>query len=600
VSKTYRGALVLALTIALLLPATAEAAVPGSVTKGLDYLHTRQRTDGGFSYINSQGSPFDTPWVMLAIAAGQNGPARWKLAGRSPVGFLQNTALNSAAATSGNAPEYYSLCILAYLAAGRTDLLSSAGSTQIDLVGKLESYQSITGGYYSPATPATTAAATETTAWAVLGLVAAHQSGAPLGDAVKWLYGDPSKPGGGPNSDGGFGSQPNSQSSTTVTSLAIQALVAARPQANASAIDPVVQGAAGFLEQMQMTGGGFPDTKPGFPGAPSTAWAIEGLNAAGVDPHKLVIGGKNPYTFLQSLRQRNGSTHEFTGNDIGNVMKATTQATIALTGKRLPIHLTHDVATRFDPRFNTDSVRPKNGARFASHTVLVHAGYHDNVNGTGIRLTGVRVSVDGKSKTRPADITTSRLRLQLTKLANGSHTFTIIVHDWAGNVVRVSRSFTVAVPVGGGSTGGGTHPGNGGTGGGSSGSGTGGGTVHTATPTPKATISPAQTVTPGVTLTPTPSSPFPSSLASPSPSASISGQVAGSGGGGGGGHAAAVVGTTLAILLPLGVAGSWLVRRRLLNVMDGATRGEILPPGSSVWQRFWKSSGGHSPGGSGE
>ncbi len=585
-SKTYRGALVLALFGALLLPATAAAAVPASVTKGLDYLHTRQRTDGGFSYINAQGSPFDTPWVMLAIAAGQNGPGRWKVAGNNPVGFLQSTALNTAAATSGNPPEYYALCILAYLAAGRTDLLSSAGSTQIDLVGKLKSYQSITTGYYSPATPATIAAATETTAWAVLGLVAAHQSGAPLSDAVTWLEGQANTGGAGA---GGFGSQPGSDSSTTVTSLVIQALVAARTQATAPTIDPVVHDAAAFLEQMQVKGGGFPDTLDGFPGAPSTAWAIEGLNAAGVDPHKLVVGGKNPYTFLQSLRQRNGSIHEFTGNDIGNVMKATTQATIALTGKRLPIHLIKNVATHFDPRFGADSVRPKNGARLASHTVLVQAAYHDNVNGTGIKAAGVRISVDGKSKTKAAHITTSRLRLQLTKLANGSHTFTITVRDWAGNDVRTKRSFTVAVAAAGGGTGGGTHPG--GSGGSSSGSSSGGGTGHTATPAPKATISPTQSVAPGVTLTPTPTSPFPSALASPSASASVTGQVAGSGGGGG--NSAALVGTTLAILLPLGFAGSWLVRRHLLSVMDGATRGEILPPDSSAWQRFWKSSGGH-------
>jgi hypothetical protein len=60
------------------------------------------------------------------------------------------------------------------------------------------------------------------------------------------------------------------------------------------------------------------------------------------------------------------------------------------------------------------------------------------------------------------------------------------------------------------------------------------------------------------------------------------------------------VGTTLAVLVPLGFAGSWLVRRHLLGVMDGASKGTILPPGSSVWQRFWKSSGGAPPGGGGE
>ena len=78
---------------------------------------------------------------MLAIAAGGNNPARWQVDGLSPLTFLQDTNLAVSAANSGNAPEYYALCILAYRAANRTDLLTSAGSTQIDLVGKLESYQ---------------------------------------------------------------------------------------------------------------------------------------------------------------------------------------------------------------------------------------------------------------------------------------------------------------------------------------------------------------------------------------------------------------------------------------------------------------------------
>ena len=62
-------------------------------------------------------------------------------------------------------------------------------------------------------------------------------------------------------------------------------------------------------------------------------------------------------------------------------------------------------------------------------------------------------------------------------------------------------------------------------------------------------------------------------------------------------NTAAVVGTTLAALVPLGFFGSWLVRRRLVGVMDGATKGEILPREASVWQRFWKPSGGRPPAG---
>jgi len=591
VTKTYRGALLLALVIPLLLPSAAAAAVPSSVTKGLDWLHTRQRSDGGLSYTSSSGNPYDTPWTMLAIAAGNNGPGRWKIDGHSTVTFLQNTALDTAAKNSGNAPEYYALCILAYRAAGRTDLLTTAGSTQIDLIGKLKSYQSVGDGYYSPATPATTDAATETTAFAVLGLVAAHQSGPPLSDAVAWLRDNANT--GSNLGNGGFGSSPATQSSTTITSLAVQALVAAEGKADGQA-DPVVQDAAQFVETMQKSSGGFEDTAQGFVNAPSTAWAIEALWAAGLHPDKL---SHSPYTFLRSLRHKNGSTYEFPQGDIGDVLNATTQATIALSGKTLPITLAsgHNVATRFDPSFNSGSVVPKKGARFAGRTVEVRASYHDNTHGTGISPSTITVSVDGKSKTKAAHISASHLSLQLTKLTDGSHTFVIRIHDRAGNDAHTQHSFTVAVPAGGGSTGGGTHPGNNtGSSGSSSGSSTGSGSgtkVHS-TPTPTATIAPSQGVSPGVTLTPTAASSFPASGLSPSPSASVTGQVAGSGdGGGGGGHTAAIVGTALAALVPLGFAASWIVRRNLMGAMAGASRGEILHGGSSVWQRFWKSGG---------
>ena len=599
-TKTYRGVLLLLCAVAgmLLAPAVAAASRPASVTKALDYLRTRQRADGGFSYSSSSGNGSDTPWAMLAIAAGGNNPARWKADGHSPVSFLQRINLVTAAANSGNAPEYYALAILAYVAADRTDLLSNAGSGQIDLVAKLESYQSLTSGYYSP-TLGDPAAATETTAWAVLALVAAHQSGSPaVSGAVAWLQAPAQSDGGGggPNADGGFGSQPTTQSSTTITALVVQALIAGK----AGTGNTEVKGAAHFIASMQTSGGGFHDTTDGDANTPSTAWAIEGLHAAGLSAD-LAVNGHTPFTFLAKLHQVNGSYDEFT-TDMGDVMNATLQASIALTGKTLPVHHGANTLTRFAPSF-TGAVLPKGGARYPIRTVLVKASYHDNTNGTGVQASAVRLTVDGKSRTAAAHITASGLHLYLTKLADGTHTYVIVVRDHAGNAVRLERSFTVAVPTGGTSTGGGTHSGGGGsttTKGGSTGSGSSGtGTVtHTATPTPAATISPSQTGLPGATLTPTPSGSFPGAVTSPSPSASVSGQVAGSNGSGGGGvNSAALVGTTLAALVPLGFFGSWLVRRRLVGVMDGATKGEILPREASVWQRFWKPSGERPPAG---
>ena len=597
-TKTYRGALLVALVIALLVPARATAATPAGVTKGLDYLQTRQRSDGGFSYSGSHGSATSTPWAMLAIASGGNNPARWESHGRSPLTYLQSIDLASAAQDSGNAPEYYALCIIAYRTADRTDLLASAGSTQIDLVRKLEFYQSGDGSYL-PTTGSLTEA-TETTAWAILGLYAARVTGTPVSDAVAWLQGQANTAG---VNAGGFSSTPSagSQSSTAVTSLAVQALVAT----GVGQTSTVVQSAIGFIKAMQRSDGGFADTSDGFVNALSTAWAIEALHAAGLDPQTLAVNGHTPASFLASLRQKNGSYHEYPTDPL-DVMDATIQATFALGGRTLASPPAPNRLTRFAPIFKAGTIAPKNGARLASRTVLVGASYADNLDGTGIDAKAIRVAVNGRSRTGAAHITSSHLSLQLTKLANGTYKWAILVLDWAGNTVRVERSFTVAVPTSsGGGTGGGTHPGGGtssGTGSGSSSSSGGGGsTTHeTATPTPKATISPGTGVSASATPLATPSGGFPSASPSASPAA-VTGQVAGSSGSGGGGAGAAIaVGVTLASLAGLAFFGSWIVRRHLIGVMGGAARGEILARDASVWQRFWKPSGGPPPAGGGE
>ncbi len=247
---------------------------------------------------------------------------------------------------------------------------------------------------------------------------------------------------------------------------------------------------------MQVSDGGFTDTSDGFVNAQSTGWAIEAMHAALRDPHALVVDGHSPYTFLASLRQKNGSYHDYPA-DIGDVMGATTQASFALGGRTLGSAPAKNRVTRFAPSFKSGSVVPKPGARLASGTVWIEAGYADNVNGTGIDAKAIRVTVERAVEDRggPHHLVAPHARAHRSSPTARTR-IVILVRDWAGNSVRVERSFTVAVPASGsGSTGGGTHPGSGssaGSGGSSGSSGSGGTTTHkTATPTPTATISPA-------------------------------------------------------------------------------------------------------------
>ena len=603
-TKTYRGVTVLALTILLLLPlaATALATSPTTrrhhVVKGLDWLHTRQRSTGGFSYLSTASSPYDTPWAMLAIAAGDNGPSRWKKAGKSPVSYLQSIDLTAAAAQSDNVPRYYALCILAYKAARRTDLLRSAGSGQIDLVNKLESYETtVTASgqpdqvYFAPV-PGNPLRSTETTGWAILALVAARQSGAMIDDAVTWLEQKAV------NTDGGFGREPSAESTTSYTGLVLQALDASGKAGNTSSI---VHGAVDFLRGLQRSNGGFVDT-PGariaFVSSPVTSWAIMGLRASGVDPSdwvKIATNGarNSPYGYLIDRQVRNGSFYEFAG-DKGDVMGATMQSTIALTGKWLPIALAekNDRTAHYDPWFRKGTVAPKNGTRYKVRTVTVRAGYRDNPYGTGIKVGAVHVSVDGVSKTKAAHVTASHLSLTLTKLKDGAHTVVFTIGDRAGNGTHTTRKFTVALPTASPSPSPSTTP--------PSGTNPGGPVVvpttkpqTTPTATPPQTTPPTTNI-PGTTLTPSPSTTptFPLTPA-PSPSASVAGVVVNGSNGstGGGGGSAAGVAAVIGGLVALACLGAFLLRRHLVDTMSGASRGYVLQEGRSAWQRFWKPAG---------
>jgi hypothetical protein len=71
-----------------------------------------------------------------------------------------------------------------------------------------------------------------------------------------------------------------------------------------------------------------------------------------------------------------------------------------------------------------------------------------------------------------------------------------------------------------------------------------------------------------------------------SPSAVATGQAQSQVGGEGHIPTAGLLGGALVALIPIGVALSFLMRKRLLARLSGAGRGSVLPGGGSAWQRF--------------
>lgn len=551
------------------------------VTRGLDYLHSRQQDTGGFT------TPANTAWAILgAVANGERmGSSAWAVKGKNPFEYLQGSDLAAAATTVENAPEYYAQVIMAYVAVGKKTQTGTAGSKGINLFTLLWAYQDLVAtspsqGAFSPVA-GTLTSAIPTTAWAVLGMQAmgALNSNDHFLLAEEWLSQQQAN-------DGGFSLDPGDTSGVLDTALAIQALKVGREDLLANWDQGL---ARQFLANSQLSNGGFPD-HPGDKSvnADATSAAIQAIVALGEHPQNWKSAtGLTPIQALRSLQEKNGA-YRSSSRLHERGLPVTSWALVAqgpLAFTTYPKSIPRaQKAFRFRPQFKV--VSPKNGTKFKhTHIVLIRATYTDFYpHGTGINPRACRLYVDNANKSRPAKIGNYGLRLQLKNVANGDHTYTIKLVDHAGNQKIIERKFTVDVN---------TPP----------------TPQPTANPTytpippvyPTYTPRPSHTTTPKpYTPTPTPyqsvtpypynsTSPYPSTsgqpvIGSPVPSPSTSASPGATGGGGG--SAAGFVGGTLLAMLPIGAAISFLALQRREEVLGGASQGTVLSGGGSSWERF--------------
>jgi prenyltransferase beta subunit len=135
------------------------------------------------------------------------------------------------------------------------------------------------------------------------------------------------------NGDGGFSFAVHGYpSDVDDTGAALQALAAAGAR-NGRALGA----ASGYLIGAQNLDGGFPQQPGGESNAQSTAWAVQGLLAAGRSPGTLRRrGSRSPIAYLESLRAPDGSIrYSRTGSQ--TPVWVTAQALIALAGRTFPI-----------------------------------------------------------------------------------------------------------------------------------------------------------------------------------------------------------------------------------------------------------------------
>jgi hypothetical protein len=549
---------------------------PKTVTKGLDFFHARQKTDGGF------GTMAATGWVILAaVASGERvGYPFWTIDGHNPFTYLQSNSHEKAATGPDvdNAPVYYARAIMAYVAAGRSERVFVAGTPAIDLLAKLYGYQDLvdgspTKGGFSPPT----FEAVHTTAWAILGM---QSLGLRATDrftlAEQWLVTQQA-------ADGGFPAQSGDGSNCEDTAMAIQALELAPTGTVGPAVIPA---ARQFLKANQRADGGFPPAAGAATYASATSAVVQAILAMGERPDSpdWSVGANTPKTALASLQLPSGAYRNRRG-DAAGTLAATAWALTALRDQPFTTFpKTRPPALKafvFRPRIASAS--PANGARYTdTHTVLIRATYTDGSKGTGVNPQECRVYVDDVNKTKPADIGGTSLRLQLENVADGEHTYRLEIVDRAGNTTKLERHFTVATPT------------------------------PTPTPTytapytpppytpppytPPPTFVPSPEPTPSTTLTPS-GSPSSETTGTASPSgypvvgvaigsSSPGAGEGGAAGGGGSGSAAGFLGGTLLALLLAGAAISYFVFGRRERAIGAAGEGSVLRGGGSAWERL--------------
>jgi len=293
-------AVALAIGLALLAPGTASAA-SGSAGAAR-YLERAQNGDGGFGSAKGDNSfQLYTGWAALGLAAAGENPRDVSRGKRSVIDYIASKA--GALDETGD----LSRTILVAESAG----LSARDFGGRDLVAALERRRGASGAYDG---------LVNQTAFAILALEASG-GGSGAGKSAGWLEDQQ-------NGDGGYGYN-TGRSDVDVTGAVLQALAAAGRGRGGAAKD-----ALRYLERAQRGNGGFGQEKGDAPNAQSTAFAVQGIVAAGRNPNGFGRGGALRY--LSSLQASDGSIR-FSGSSDQDPVWVTAQALLALEKRAFPL-----------------------------------------------------------------------------------------------------------------------------------------------------------------------------------------------------------------------------------------------------------------------
>jgi len=312
VRRPHRWALAALMAVAVLAVAAQRAhanpTAPSNVSSAAaSYLLSAENADGGFGAAPGQSSdPLYTGWAALGLAAAGHDLNLVSHGGAGLMGYMR------ANAAPGGDVGALERTILVVGAAGQ----SARSFGGHDLVAALEHRIRRDGSVSDQV---------NLTAFAILALRSAGVSGGPLPRAQRWLAAQQ-------DHDGGFNfAVAGGASDVDDTGAALEAL------AGDGAAGGVRARAVAFLGRQQDRDGGFPSQPGTGSNAQSTAWAIQGLEAAGVSPDGFHRGGApSPLAYLDSLEGPGGAVRYARGMTQTPVW-VTGEALMAMAGRPLPV-----------------------------------------------------------------------------------------------------------------------------------------------------------------------------------------------------------------------------------------------------------------------
>jgi len=297
---TWRPGTAVPLAVVVAIAALAAAAPPAAEAAGpagaRGYLERQQNADGGYGATPSASSNLDmTAWAMLGLEASGRNPLDLRRRGRSAVDFLRSHPATST-------PDLEKV-ILALTGAG-LDPRRFGGR---DLVAALRSKRSSNGSW---------GGFVDLTAFGVFALRATGASQAELRRSTSWLRSAQ-------NDDGGWGFKRGVSSTPDSTGSALQAIVLT---GGGEAGDDAVA----YLRRAQDADGSFGGNSQ------STAWAVQGLVAARLDPSAVRSGGRSPLDYL-GARQAGDGHFRYSATSDQTPIWVTSQALMAVEREAFPV-----------------------------------------------------------------------------------------------------------------------------------------------------------------------------------------------------------------------------------------------------------------------